>query len=172
MMESKSGTDIVIRKGEVSDLPLLYLMLFEAAAANPAIRELNREAALSLPQVRKYVEGWGRRGDEAVVAAERTGRQLGAAWFRLFSSEDPAYGFVSEEIPEVTIGVVDDARGRGIGTALLTRISELAKEADFEALSLSVEADSEAVALYERHGFVVLGKSEQRPTSLTMILRF
>jgi GNAT superfamily N-acetyltransferase len=163
--------DFIVRLGEVSDLPLLYLMLYEAAAANPAIRQLDREAALSLPQVRKYVEGWGRTGDLAVVAAEQTGRQLGAAWYRLFTPQDPAYGFVSDDIPEVTIGVVDDARGRGIGSALLTRIVEIAREEGHKALSLSVEADSEAVALYERHGFELVGKSEQRPSSNTMLLK-
>ncbi len=170
-MGADSTKDFIIRLGEVSDLPLLYLMLYEAAAANPAIRQLDREAALSLPQVRKYVEGWGRRGDQAVVAAEHTGRQLGAAWYRLFTAQDPAYGFVSEDVPEVTMGVVDDARGRGIGSALLKRIVEQAREEGFDALSLSVEADSEAVALYERHGFELVGKSKQRPTSNIMILR-
>lgn len=163
--------DFVIRLGEVSDLPLLYLMLYEAAAANPAIRQLDREAALSLPQVRKYVEGWGRKGDQAVVAAERTGRQLGSAWYRLFTAKDPGYGFVSEDIPEVTIGVVDDARGRGIGSALLERIIEQAGEEGHKSLSLSVVAKNEAVALYERHGFELVGKSKQRPTSNTMLLK-
>jgi ribosomal protein S18 acetylase RimI-like enzyme len=160
----------VVRRGEVSDLPLMYLMLFEAAAANPEIRKLDREAAISLPQVRKYVEGWGREGDEVVVAAEKAGRPLGAAWFRLFPKEDPAYGFVSESIPELTIGVVDEARGRGIGTSLMEHIIEIAREEGYSALSLSVEKDSEAVALYKRHGFVSKGQSAQRPTSITMLL--
>jgi ribosomal protein S18 acetylase RimI-like enzyme len=170
-MSQSEGKDFVIRLGEVSDLPLLYLMLYEAAAVNPAIRQLDREAALSLPQVRKYVEGWGRPGDQAVVAAEPTGRQLGAAWYRLFTAKDPGYGFVSEDVPEVTIGVVDDARGRGIGSALLKRIVELARDERHQALSLSVESDNEAVALYKRHGFELVGKSKDRGSSDTMLLQ-
>lgn len=169
---SEGIRDFVIRLGEVSDLPLMYLMLFEAAATNPEVKKLDREVALTLPEIRKYAEGWGRKGDQSVIAAEKTGRQLGAAWYRLFKQQDPAYGFVSEDIPELTIGVVDDARGRGIGSALMEKIIGIAKDDGHPALSLSVEADNEAVSLYERYGFLSQGASGQRPSSLTMLLTF
>lgn len=162
--------DFLVRLGEVSDIPFMYLMLFEAAATNPGIAQMDKEAALSLPQIRKYVEGWGRDGDACVVAAEPAGKPLGAAWMRLFSEEDPGYGFVGEDVPELTIGVADDARGRGIGSALMKRIIDIAKDEGYSLLSLSVEKDSNAVALYDRFGFVSKGPSEQRPTSETMVL--
>jgi ribosomal protein S18 acetylase RimI-like enzyme len=164
--------EYIIRRGEVVDIPLMYLMLFEAAATNPEIAKLDREAALSLPQIRKYVEGWGRDGDVSVVANEKAGKPLGAAWFRLFTEEDPGYGFVSGDIPELTIGVADDARCRGIGSALMKKIIEVAKEEGYNSLSLSVEKSSSAVGLYERIGFVSRGQSEQRPSSITMLLDF
>lgn len=163
--------DIVTRQGEVSDLPLLWNMLFEAAAANPEIRSMGKETALSLPQIRKYAEGWGRDGDVAVVAAERTGRPLGAAWFRLFPEDDSGYGFVAEDIPEVTIGVIEDARGRGIGSMLMEAILKAARDEGHRALSLSVEAESDAVRLYERFGFKEKGQSRQRGSSKTMLLK-
>ncbi|MEO7454421.1 MAG: GNAT family N-acetyltransferase [Fimbriimonadales bacterium] len=162
--------EYVIRRGEVVDIPLMYVMLFEAAATNPEIAKLDREVALSLPQVRKYVEGWGRDGDQSVVASEPTGKPLGAAWFRLFPADDPGYGFVSEGIPELTIGVVGDARGRGIGSALMQRAIDIAKEEGYESLSLSVEKNSNAVGLYEKFGFVSKGTSEHRKSSVTMVL--
>lgn len=161
---------ISFRQGEVADLPLLWQMLFEAAAAEPEIRKMGREIALSLPRIRKYVEGWGREGDLAVVASEASGRPLGAAWFRLFPAEDSGYGFVGEDIPEVTIGVIEDARRRGIGGQLLEKIIEMARSEGYRALSLSVESESPAVKLYEKHGFIRQGPSEQRPTSFTMLL--
>jgi ribosomal protein S18 acetylase RimI-like enzyme len=162
--------EFVVRRGEVSDIPLMYMMLFEAAATNPDIAKLDKEAALSLPQIRKYVEGWGRDGDECVVASEQAGKPLGAAWFRLFPAEDPGYGFVAEDVPELTIGVADDARGRGIGSALMKRVIEVAKDEGYKSLSLSVKSDSNAVGLYERFGFKRKGESEQRPTFDTMFL--
>ena len=158
----------VLRKGEVADLPLLYNMLYEAAAANPEIRKMDMEAALSLPMIRRYVEGWGREGDLAVVAAEPAGKQLGAAWLRLFQAENPSYGFIDESIPELTMGVIADARGRGIGTALISKIIEIARDEGYEELSLSVEKNNDAVELYTRNGFIEVGPSEHRPSSITM----
>lgn len=164
------GGDYWIRRGEASDIPLMYMMLFEAVATNSEIRDMDREVALSLPQIRKYVEGWGRKGDEVMVASESAGKPLGAAWYRLFPKEDPAYGFVREEVPELTIGVAEEARGRGIGSALMERIIKAAREGGHPALSLSVEHDSGAIGLYERFGFVSQGESGQRPSSITMLL--
>ena len=54
------------------------------------------------------------------------------------------------------IGVRDSVRRRGVGTALLRAILELADNwLDLRRLELTVFADNEpAIALYERHGFV------------------
>jgi GNAT superfamily N-acetyltransferase len=52
-----------------------------------------------------------------VVAVE--GEPVGAAWWRLFTAEDPGYGFVDEATPQVSIGVLPEARGRGVGERLL-----------------------------------------------------
>ena len=64
----------------------------------------------------KYVDGFGRHGDAGVVAAV-AGQDVGAAWYRLLPADDPGYGFVAADIPELTLGVASQARGRGIGTA-------------------------------------------------------
>jgi ribosomal protein S18 acetylase RimI-like enzyme len=42
-------------------------------------------------------------------------------WSRCFTRDEPGYGFIDESIPELSIAVATDARGRGIGTALLMR---------------------------------------------------
>ena len=57
----------------------------------------------------RYVSGWGRRGDAAVVALEG-GFPIGAAWFRLFARDEPGFGFVDEQTPEVSIAVVPSRR--------------------------------------------------------------
>jgi ribosomal protein S18 acetylase RimI-like enzyme len=102
--------------------------------------------------VGRYVDRWGRPGDTAVVLIERF-RPVGAAWYRLFRATAPGYGFVDEDTPELTIAVVPSCRGKGFGTELLTALLDRARVDGYEQISLSVESDSPAVQLYERHGF-------------------
>ena len=106
--------------------------------------------------VSRYVRGWGRPGDTAVIALDG-GFPVGAAWFRLFSADEPGYGFVDERTPELAIAVVPSQRGHGIGEQLLARAASSARgEAGYGALSLSVEPGNPARKLYERHGFEVV----------------
>jgi ribosomal protein S18 acetylase RimI-like enzyme len=67
--------------------------------------------------------------------------------------DDPGFGFVALDVPELTIGVVAEARGRGIGRRLLERLIADARERGVARLSLSVELDNPAMALYEHLGF-------------------
>jgi ribosomal protein S18 acetylase RimI-like enzyme len=97
----------------------------------------------------RYVDNWGRAGDVAVIAHE-TGNRVGAAWLRLFRASEPGYGFVDEQTPELSIAVVPSRRRHGLGQELL---DGLLAHADAPQVSLSVEADSPAVAFYERNGF-------------------
>ena len=113
----------------------------------------------------RYVRGWGRPGDTAVVALEG-GFPVGAAWFRLFKAEEPGYGFVNEETPELAIAVVPSQRGRGVGDELLKALIERARAAGHERLSLSVEPGNPARKLYERHGFEV---ASEGPEAWTMV---
>lgn len=114
----------------------------------------------------RYVAGWGRRGDSAVIALEG-GFPIGAAWFRLFPRAEPGFGFVDEEIPEVSMAVVPSRRGRGIGSELLDALVGWAREQGYAALSLSVPEDSPAMHVFEKQGFQ---KVEQTDHSWTMRL--
>jgi ribosomal protein S18 acetylase RimI-like enzyme len=105
----------------------------------------------------RYVAGWGRRGDHALVAIDEF-QPVGAAWYRLFEADEPGYGFVDAETPELTIAVVPSRRGRGLGEQLLTALLEQARAAHFAQISLSVEPDNPALRLYEQHGFTKSGE--------------
>ncbi len=102
--------------------------------------------------VSRYVRGWGRPGDTAVIALEN-GFPVGAAWFRVFGGDEPGYGFVDERTPELAIAVVPSKRGHGVGDELLQALIAKAQAAGYERLSLSVEPGNPARKLYERHGF-------------------
>jgi ribosomal protein S18 acetylase RimI-like enzyme len=113
-----------------------------------------------------YVKAWGRRGDTAVIAIDN-GFPVGAAWYRIFSPKQRGYGFVDERTPELAIAVVPNARGRGVGSALLDSLLERARGDGHEAISLAVDRNNEgAIALYERHGFEQRGASDD---TITMV---
>jgi len=104
------------------------------------------------PQREKYVRGWGRAGDHGLVAL-LDGARVGAAWYRLFSAEDPAYGYVRDAVPEISLAVRQHARRIGVATTLLTRLLADASCSGVPAVSLSVEPENPARVLYERLGF-------------------
>ena len=116
----------------------------------------------------RYVKGWGRPGDTALIAVDDA-FPVGAAWYRLFRREQPGYGFVDEETPELAIAVVPNRRGRGIGEALLDALCERARADGYHALSLSVERGNEdLVSFYEQHGFSRVADDEGDEHSMTM----
>jgi len=46
-----------------------------------------------------------------------------------FDADDPGYGFVAADIPEVAVAVVPDARGKGISAVLLAELAQVAADA-------------------------------------------
>ncbi len=149
-----------IRAGTRRDLPFLREMFTAAANWDPGNPDRPFEAIVEEPRMRGYIAGWGRHGDVAVIA-EATDVPVGAAWRRFYSSAEPGYGFVSEETPEVSIGVRADWRGRGIGGALLEALADEARRAGLAALSLAVETANPALRLYLRQGYRVLRTSDE-----------
>jgi ribosomal protein S18 acetylase RimI-like enzyme len=146
----------VIRHAGSQDLPFLRDMLRHAYYAR-----WGNEADVPLE---RYVAGWGRPGDSALLAIDEF-QPVGAAWYRLFEEDEPGYGFVDEETPELTIAVVPSRRGRGLGEQLLTALLEQARGEGYGRISLSVEPDNPALHLYEQHGFTKVG---ERGGSLVM----
>ena len=108
--------------------------------------------------VYRYVMNWGRPGDAAVIALD-DGNRVGAAWYRLFKRDEPGYGFVDEQTPELSIAVVPSRRGKGFGDQLLRALLDEAKRNGFSQMSLSVEPENPALRLYERFGFEKVGES-------------
>ncbi len=152
-----TATSVVVRPAVADDEPFLWEMLYEAVHWGPEESgpKPRPEKLLTEPGLRRYLEGWGREGDFAVVALDADGgNRVGAAWFRLFSASEPGYGFVDEKTPELAVAVAGDWRGRGVGGALLAALKEAAKTDRFHALSLSVQKTNPAAGLYRRMSFV------------------
>ena len=144
--------DISIRSAEATDLPFFEAMMVVASNWDPARPAQSLDRLLQDEHMRRYVEGWGRAGDIAFIA-EVAGQPVGATWRRFYPSTAPGYGFLSETIPEVSIAVQADWRGRGVGGSLLGRLADDAQRAGLKALSLSVELGNPAFRLYLRQGY-------------------
>jgi GNAT superfamily N-acetyltransferase len=156
---SSSSNFAVIRRGNRQDVRFLRDMLRHAFYWRSG-------GGVEDASLWRYVAGWGRRGDAAVVALEG-GFPVGAAWFRLFARDEPSFGFVDEQTPEVAIAVVPSRRGHGIGSELLDALIALAREQGYGGLSLSVADDSPAMHVFQKQGFENV---EQTDGSWTMRL--
>ena len=146
---------MVIRRGAPQDVRFLRDMLHHAYYWK------ERRPGEGPSPVALYVKAWGRPGDTALIAID-DGFPVGAAWYRLFKREQPGYGFVDEDTPELAIAVVPSRRGRGIGDELLKALYEQAKTDGYSALSLAVELDNEELVSYyeNRHGFTRVAEND------------
>ena len=150
---------IVLRRGGAQDVRFLRDMLVHA---------YYWRARVPGSLVSRYVRGWGRPGDTAVIALEG-GFPVGAAWFRVFPEAEPGYGFVDEATPELAIAVVPSKRGHGVGDELLKALLEKAQTAGYRRISLSVEPGNPARKLYERHGFQVVAEGDDAWTMVASL---
>ena len=141
-----------IRPATTDDAEFLKKMLYEAAAWNPDWPREQVLEALADPVLERFHRAWGRRGDLGVIA-ELEGVPVGAAWFRVFSADEPGHGFVDEETPELGIAVEPLHRRKGIGETLLRALISEARQQGFKALSLSVAVHNRSRMMYERAGF-------------------
>ncbi len=155
---------VTVRRATGPDAPFLAEMLVQAAFWRPEKPQGSVQDVLADPQLAHYVQGWPRAGDLGVVAED--GPPVGAAWLRLLPRDEAGYGFVDDDIPELTIGVRAGHRGRGVGTALLRELLALAQHEGLQRVSLSVERDNPALDLYRRLGFTEVGGHPGAPTLL------
>lgn len=88
------------------------------------------------------------------------------AWLVFLPDEDPGYGFVDAETPELCITTFADFRGQGIGSALLAELISQARRRGLAGISLSVEDGNDARRIYERAGFNVVGRNGSSDTML------
>lgn len=149
--------DVSFRKATATDGAFLREMLFESLYV-PAGHEPFSRAILEHSDVAKYVEGWGREGDFGLLA-EHHATSVGAAWVRLLQGEARGYGYVDDETPELSVALLPEYRGKGVGAALMERLLEEAA-LRYEAVSLSVSKGNPARKLYERLGFEQVGEDD------------
>jgi GNAT superfamily N-acetyltransferase len=153
-----------LRSASTADAGFLLDMLVEAVNWSPK-RRLSRAAVAADPALTRYIDDWPHAGDLGVVA-EADSKPIGAGWLRLFTADHPGYGYLADDIPELSMAIVVGWRERGVGRALLQEITRRARTAGHQAISLSVERANFAHRLYISEGYQII---EQGPDSDTML---
>jgi GNAT superfamily N-acetyltransferase len=157
-------SNVLFRPVAAEDFTFLATMLGEAAVWRPDKPTPTADQVLADPRYSLYLSGWPRQGDYGLVA-EQDG-PLGAAWYRTYTEMSHGYGYVADDVPELSIAVIASRRHDGIGRRLLIDLIEASIAQGYRALSLSVNRENPARGLYESVGFE---RIEQRDTSWTMI---
>ena len=94
------------------------------------------------------------RADATVAVAEDAGEVLGHVYFTVAERQDDAFRPGESYFYVHQIGVREDARRRGIGTALMTFVAEEAAKLGILSLQLDHWAfNSPARSFFERAGF-------------------
>jgi GNAT superfamily N-acetyltransferase len=138
-----------------ADAAFLTRVLAIAADWRPGLTPRPVAEVMASPELAHYIADWPREGDFGVVA--ETTVPVGAAWWRFLGRDDPGFGYVDDGIPEISVGVIEAARGKGLGRAMLGALVQEAVRREVRALSLSVEPDNHAMYLYEKVGFRKVG---------------
>jgi len=129
-----------------------------------------KEVLLNSPDIRKYHEGWGRKGDKVLIAFNTENQTVDAVWYRLFDDHNKGYGYIDGNTPEIGMAVSKEVRGRGVGTILMHEIIQQAMDEGYNTISLSVDLENDtAINMYQKLGFK---DYEVVGTSKTMIYKF
>jgi len=143
---------------------MLYQAIYLPEGAPPLPREIIRQ-----PEIYRYIEKWGRAHDLGFIAMAGTEQKpVGAVWIRLYSEDNRGYGYVNDLTPELSIAVLPEYRGRGVGTKLIRHMLDAVGK-NYQAISLSVIRENPAVRLYRRFGFESIMETKD---SITMVKHF
>lgn len=142
---------MVIREMLEEEYPFLEKMLYQSIHV-PEGEDPYPQNIIEKPELRKYIEGFGRQHDHCLVA-EEDGVLVGAAWVRVFPGNDPGYGFVDEDTPELGMAILEPFRSQGIGTKLIEAMVTYLVSHGYGRVSLSVDGTNPALRLYRRVGF-------------------
>jgi ribosomal protein S18 acetylase RimI-like enzyme len=159
---------ITYRSIQPSEYSFLKEMLYQALFVPEGQPKLSK-SILEAPNISKYIKDWNTQKDDIAIVALYKNQLIGAIWGRNFSKQEKGYGYISDDIPEISIAILPFFRNQGIGTQLLKNIETSYRQLQIPALSLSVDKRNSAKALYLRNGFISYKEEEK---SIIMVKYF
>ena len=153
-----------IRQMKEEEYPLLEEFLYQAIFV-PEGAEMPDRSILQLPELRHYWEQFGQKAGDLAFVAEDEGQVVGAVWVRHIHD----YGYIEDEMPSLTISLLDAYRGQGIGSQLLDALLAALRKKKVKGVSLSVSKANPAYFLYHKFGFRTLRENQE---DFVMVLDF
>lgn len=108
-------------------------------------------------ELQVYIKDFGNKKDDNCVVALYDNKIIGACWVRIMND----YGHIADDTPSLAISVLEEYRGKGIGTKLMESILKLLKEKGYKQVSLAVQKDNYALKMYKQVGFDIIDENEQ-----------
>lgn len=143
-----TGPDVVVRRVSSSDLPLLVAHLRMDGRPDGA------------DQQAYFTEAYRRQeqGEGLLLVALLNGRPVGDVYLQLTG---PTEDVLRERLPGVPLlmhlEVIEEARNRGIGSAIMDEAERQLRDLGHHSLALGVRLDNkDAARLYERLGYAQL----------------
>jgi RimJ/RimL family protein N-acetyltransferase len=134
----RDGSAVLIRQVRSTDAPLLADGFARLSPRSRWMRFVGAKTVLSAAELRFFTEV-DHHDHEAIGALSAAdGRGVGIARY-IRDAGDP-------QAAEVAVTVVDDWQGRGLGTELLSRLSDRARQADIHRFTALVAAENVTVA--------------------------
>jgi GNAT superfamily N-acetyltransferase len=157
---------LIVRPARAADEDLLREMLRLAVFVPEGGAPPPASAIEAEPRLSALVRGFGEGECDQGSIAEDDGRVVGAAWLRLAPD---GYGFVADDVPELSMAVVPERRGTGVGGALLSALLA-GVERVVPGVSLSCDDRNPAIRLYQRFDFEQV--RFEPPHTVVMLRRF
>ena len=133
----RDGSTVLIRQVRGTDAPLLADGFARLSARSRQLRFLGPKKMLSAAELR-YLTDVDHHDHEAIGAlSPAEGRGVGVARY-IRDADDP-------EAAEIAVTIADDWQGRGLGTELLARLSDRARQAGIGRFTATVSADNVAM---------------------------
>lgn len=146
----------IIRPLHPEETYLLRDFLYEAIYIPEGMDAPSKEV-VDLPELRVYIEDFGKKKDDFCLMAECEGKVVGAVWVRIMND----YGHVDDETPSLSISLYKEYRNKGIGCNLMHVMIERLKEKGYGRVSLSVQKANYAFRMYLKLGFVVIKETDE-----------
>lgn len=132
------------------EYPLLQDFLYHAIYQKEGDSPLHYSITTK-PELKMFFENFGKEHDHCLVA-EVDSRIIGAVWVLILAQ---GFGHVDAETPELAVSLKPEYRGKGIGTQLMQSMLQLLKQKGYRKVSLSVQKDNYACAIYQKLGFTL-----------------